>query len=52
VVLNFTAKPQIITIADASITGDATELFTTAKSSIKAGQSFNLPAWGYQVYTY
>jgi glycosidase len=52
VVLNLSAKPQTVTIADASITGDATELFTAVQSSIKAGQSFNLPAWGYQVYTY
>ena len=52
VVLNFTAKAQNVTIADASIAGDATELFTAAKTSIKAGQRFSLPAWGYQVYTY
>jgi glycosidase len=52
VVLNFTAKPQTVTIGDPSITGDASELFSAAKSSIKAGQSFSLPAWGYQVYTY
>jgi glycosidase len=52
VVLNFTAKPQSVTIGDASIAGDATELFSATKSNIKAGQSFSLPAWGYQVYTY
>jgi glycosidase len=52
VVLNFTAKPQSVTIADASIEGTASELFTAAKSRIKAGQAFSLPAWGYQVYSY
>ena len=52
VVLNFTAKPQTVTIADPSIAGDAIELFSAVKSEIKSGQSFALPAWGYQVYTY
>ncbi len=52
VVLNLSASAQKITIADTQIAGDATELFTAAKSALKAGQSFSLPAWGYQVYTY
>ena len=52
VVLNFTATPQSVTIEDPSITGEATELFSAVKSGIKAGQSFTLPAWGFQVYSY
>lgn len=52
VVLNLSATALKATIADAEITGDATELFTATKSALKAGQSFSLPAWGYQVYTY
>lgn len=52
VVLNLSAIAQNATIADASITGNATELFSAAKLTIKAGQSFTLPAWGYQVYSY
>ena len=52
VVVNLSGKPVDAAIADAAIAGDATELFTDKKASIKAGQTFNLPAWGYQVYTY
>jgi len=52
VVLNLSAKPVDASIADAAIAGDAKEIFSNAKSSIKAGQHFNLPAWGYQVYRY
>lgn len=52
VVLNLSNKAQTVTIADAAIGGAATELFTGTKQAIKAGQSFSLPAWGYQVYTY
>lgn len=52
VVLNLSGKAVDASIGDAAIAGDATELFTEKKTSIKAGQSFVLPAWGYQVYSY
>ncbi|MEQ1624061.1 MAG: alpha-glucosidase C-terminal domain-containing protein, partial [Sediminibacterium sp.] len=52
VVVNLSGKAVDAVIAEAAIAGDATELFTEKKASIKAGQTFNLPAWGYQVYTY
>ena len=52
VVVNLSGKAVDAAIADAAIAGDASELFTDKKAGIKAGQTFNLPAWGYQVYTY
>ena len=52
VVVNLSGKAVDATIADATIAGEATELFTDKKTTIKAGQGFSLPAWGYQVYTY
>ena len=52
VVLNLSSMPQNITIADATIIGDVKELFSDAKSTLKADQSFSLPAWGYQLYSY
>ncbi|MFC4232853.1 alpha-amylase family glycosyl hydrolase [Parasediminibacterium paludis] len=52
VITNLSKSPQTITIKNAIIDGEATELFTNRKQSLKSGQAINLPAWGYLVYQY
>lgn len=52
VVLNLSANAQSVTINDNTTIGEATELFSNQKINIKAGHSFSLAPWGYQVYSY
>lgn len=52
VVLNLSANAQSVTINDNTTIGEATELFSNQKMAIKAGHSFALAPWGYQVYSY
>ncbi len=52
VLLNFTNAPQTFSVKDGLLSGEATELFTGKKEKMEPGKSFNLPAWGYAVYSY
>lgn len=52
VITNLTKNPQTATISNALIDGDATEIFTNKKETLKSGQAINLPAWGYLVFEY
>jgi glycosidase len=52
VITNLSKSPHSVTTKNAIIDGDATELFTNRKQSLKSGQAINLPAWGYLVYQY
>ncbi len=52
VIANLSKVPQTITIANAIISGEATEIFTDKKEVLKACQPFNLKAWGFMVYSY
>lgn len=52
VVLNLSNAPQTVSIDNAVINGEATEIFTGMKESLQAGRTFSLAAWGYQVYRY
>jgi glycosidase len=51
VLLNLSKAPVSFGIADAGITGGFKELFTGKNETLKQGQAFNLPAWGYLVYS-
>ena len=51
VLLNFSKAPVSFTIGDDAIGGDFKELFTGKSETLKKGQAFNLPAWGYSVYS-
>lgn len=52
VITNLSKTPQSVTINNAIIDGEATELFTNKKEILKSGQAITLPAWGYLVYQY
>lgn len=52
VLLNFTNAPQTFSVKDGLLSGEATDLFTGKKEKMEPGKSFNLPAWGYAVYSY
>ena len=52
VVLNLSNKAQNITINNAAINGEPTNIFTEKSEKVNAGQAINLPAWGYSVFDY
>jgi alpha-amylase len=52
VVTNLSVSPQTFKISNASITGDATNVFDNASKQMSAGDEMQLPAWGYGVYEY
>ncbi|MBC7650127.1 MAG: alpha-glucosidase C-terminal domain-containing protein, partial [Deinococcales bacterium] len=52
VVTNLSKVPQTVTINNALISGEATNIFTAKKDNLKASHTFNMNAWGYLVYDY
>lgn len=52
VILNLTNKPVSFTVNDNMIAGKPQNVFTGKTDEIKSGQTFQLPAWGYLVYSY
>lgn len=52
VILNLTNKPVSFTVNDNMIAGKPQNVFTGKTDEIKNGQTFQLPAWGYLVYSY
>ncbi len=52
VMVNLSNSNQSYQIDDATIKGDATDLFTSKKEKITASKSMQLTAWGYKVYIY
>ncbi|MDI9366077.1 MAG: alpha-amylase family glycosyl hydrolase [Flavobacterium sp.] len=52
VITNLSKLPQSITINNTIIDGEATELFTNKKETLKSGKAKTLTAWGYLVYQY
>lgn len=52
VITNLSKTPQSVTINNKIIEGEATELFTNKKETLKSSQALTLPAWGYLVYQY
>ena len=52
VLLNLSNTPVNFAVKDGLLSGEATEIFSNQKEKMEAGKSFNLSAWGYQVYSY
>jgi len=52
IITNLSKLPQSVVINNAIIDGEATELFTHKKETLKSGKTITLPAWGYLVYQY
>lgn len=52
VINNLSKTPQSVTINNALINGEATEIFTNKKETLKTGEPISLSAWGYLVFTY
>jgi glycosidase len=52
VVTNLSKAPQTVTINNALILGEATDIFTAKKDNLQNSHTFNLNAWGYLVYDY
>lgn len=52
VITNLSKTPQSVTINNALINGEATEIFTNKNETLKTGQQISLSAWGYLVFTY
>jgi glycosidase len=52
VITNLSANSQSFRIGNASIAGDATNIFDNTTKKITAGENMQLPAWGYAVYEY
>ena len=52
VILNFSAKPQQVTISDASLAGEPMNVFMGTKEKLKQGQPFGIEPWGYIIYNY
>jgi glycosidase len=52
VFLNLSNAPVSFAVQDGLLSGEATEIFSNKKEKMESGKSFNLPAWGYQVYSY
>ncbi|HEX6914881.1 MAG TPA: alpha-amylase family glycosyl hydrolase [Chitinophagaceae bacterium] len=52
VLTNLSDKPARFTINNESISGHAKEVFTAKAKDFTATATFELPAWGYQVYEY
>lgn len=49
-VINLSAAPVTADLMGEVFAGDYTELFTGSKSTLKAGDKIELPAWGYKVF--
>ncbi|MBK6347151.1 MAG: alpha-glucosidase C-terminal domain-containing protein [Bacteroidales bacterium] len=49
-VINLSAAPVTADLTGEVFAGDYTELFTGSKSTLKAGDKIELPAWGYKVF--
>jgi alpha-amylase len=52
VVTNLSAAPQTFKIGNASVAGEAMNVFDGSGKNIVAGADMQLPAWGYAVYEY
>jgi hypothetical protein len=52
VLLNLTKAPQSFTIANFEFQGAVVDVFKNKSDQLKKNQSFQLPAWGYLVYSY
>ncbi len=52
VVTNLSKNAQNVTINNALISGEATDIFTAKKDNLQASHTFNVNAWGYLVYDY
>ncbi len=52
VILNLSNREQTVTINDSTLTGNPKNVFMEVREPIAAGYSFNLNAWGYEVYNY
>ena len=52
VLLNLSSKPQQFTLQNADIAGSPLNVFAGKKEDLKNDQSFQLDAWGYNVYSY
>lgn len=52
VVLNLSANAQNVDIKNELINGEASDIFTGKKETVKAGNPMNLKPWGYAVYDY
>ena len=52
VILNLSNKPQSFAFTSADIAGSPTNVFSNKKEELKNDQQFNLPEWGYLVYSY
>ncbi len=52
VVLNFSAKPQTISISDSSLEGAPMNVFMGTKEKLKKGNSFGIEPWGFIIYNY
>ena len=52
VITNLSAAAQTFKIGNASVAGEATNVFDNTSRQVKAGEEMQLPAWGYVVYEY
>ncbi len=52
VITNLSTSPQTVKIGNASVAGEAVNVFDKTSKQINAGVEMNLPAWGYVVYEY
>ena len=52
VITNLSKTPQTAMITNTIIDGDATEIFTQKKETLKTKKTINLSAWGYLVFQY
>lgn len=52
VLTNLSAATQTFKIGNASIAGEAINIFDNSAKNITSGESMQLPAWGYAVYEY
>ncbi|MCZ8370652.1 MAG: alpha-amylase family glycosyl hydrolase [Porphyrobacter sp.] len=50
-VFNLSPRPRIVTFRHARHHGTYTDALTGAPTSFKGGESLDLPAWGYRIYT-
>lgn len=52
VILNFSAQPAAIKLNKQGIDGTALNVFTGKNETLTSSQTFQLPAWGYAVYSF
>lgn len=52
VILNLSKQPQSFSLSNAQIAGTPQNIFSSKTEQLTNDQAFNLPAWGYAVYSY